>query len=259
MKHVPATCLALALSAFSLHAEVVTEAVAYKAGDTVCEGFLAYDKAVTGARPGVLIAHQWKGLGDYEKKRAVMLAELGYTAFAVDVYGQGVRPANPQDAGALAGRYKGDRALLRSRMNAGFEVLKKNPLADPKRLSAIGYCFGGTAVLELARGGAELNGVVSFHGGLSSPTPADAKNIRGKVLVLHGADDPFVKPDEVAAFGDEMRAAKVDWQLFSYGGAVHAFSDFGAGNDNGKGAAYNEAADRRSWAAMKVFFGEVLK
>jgi dienelactone hydrolase len=138
-------------------------------------------------------------------------------------------------------------------------VLKKHPLTDPQRIAAIGYCFGGTTVLELARSGAELKGVVSFHGGLGSPTPADARNIQCKVLVLHGADDPFVPAAEVAGFEKEMRDAKVDWQLVSYGGAVHSFTDWNAGNDNSKGAAYNEKADQRSWVAMKAFFEEVLK
>ena len=130
---------------------------------------------------------------------------------------------------------------------------------DPTRIAAIGYCFGGTTVLELARSGADIAGVVSFHGGLSSPTPGDAKNIKAKVLALHGADDPNVPPKEVAAFEDEMRQAGVDWQLVAYGGAVHSFTDWNAGNDNAKGAAYNERADRRSWEAMKQFFAELFK
>ena len=138
-------------------------------------------------------------------------------------------------------------------------MLARQELTDPKRMAAIGYCFGGTAVLELARSGADVAGVVSFHGGLSSPTPSDAKNIRAKVLALHGADDPHVSPKEVAAFEDEMRQGGVDWQLIAYGGAVHAFTDWNAGTDNSKGAAYNERADRRSWEAMKQFFAELFK
>jgi dienelactone hydrolase len=188
-----------------------------------------------------------------------MLAKLGYVAFAADIYGKGVRPAAPADAAKTAGIYKNDRALMRSRVRAGLDELKKQRFVDTRRLAAIGFCFGGTSVLELARDGADVNGVVSFHGGLSTPTPQDARNIKGRVLALHGADDPFVKADEVAAFQDEMRKANVDWQLISYGNAVHSFTNFAAGTDNSKGAAYNEKADRRSWQAMKDFFTELFK
>lgn len=244
---------------WTMQAEVRTRVIEYRQGDAVLEGFLAYDSSLAGKRPGVLIVHQWKGLGSYEKKRAEMLAQLGYTALAVDIYGKGIRADNPKDAGALAGKYKEDRALLRARAAAGLEVLKNHDLTDPQRVAAIGYCFGGTAVLELARSGADLSGVASFHGGLSTPHPEDARKIKGKVLALHGADDPFVKPDEVAAFQEEMRQAGVDWQLVAYGGAVHSFSDWNAGHDNSKGAAYNEKADHRSWDAMKVFLSELFQ
>jgi len=205
----------------------------------------------------VLVVHQWKGLGDYEKKRAEMLARLGYNVFAADIYGKGIRPKTPQDAGAEAGKYKNDRALLRERVRAALDVLTRHELTDPKRVGAIGYCFGGTTVLELARSGADLAGVVSFHGGLSTAAPDDAKNIKAKVLALHGADDPFVPAKEVAAFEDELRQGGVDWQLVAYGGAVHSFTDWGPGTDNSKGAAYNERADRRSWEAMKQFLAEL--
>jgi dienelactone hydrolase len=245
--------------ALSAGAQIHTETVEYRQGNTVLEGYLAYDTAVQGKRPGVLIVHQWMGLTDYEKKRAQMLAKLGYIAFAVDVYGKGIRPQSPQQAGAEAGKYKSNRELLRSRVQAGLAVLQKQELTDPKRVAAIGYCFGGTAVIELARSGADIAGVVSFHGGLDSPHPEDGKNIRCKVLALHGADDPFVPAKDLAAFEDEMRQAKVDWQLVKYGGAVHAFTDSNAGNDPQRGVAYNERADRRSWEAMKQFFAEIFK
>ncbi len=240
-------------------AELKSDPVEYQQGETTCEGFLVYDNAVKGKRPGVLIAHQWKGLSAYEKKRAEMLAKLGYVVFCADIYGKGVRADNPKDASALAAKYKGDRPLLRARVNASLAQLKKQPLVDARRIAAIGYCFGGTTVLELARSGAEVAGVVSFHGGLNTPGADDAKQIKGKVLALHGADDPFVPPVEVAAFEDEMRKAGVDWQLVSYGGAVHSFTDWNAGGDNSKGAAYNEQADKRSWEAMKVFFAEIFQ
>ena len=226
------------------------------------EGFLAWDDALSPEpprRPGVLVVHDWTGPGEYTRMRARKLAELGYIAFAADIYGKGIRPATPQKAGAQAGIYKKDPQLMRQRVQAGLDVLRAQPRCDPKRVAAIGYCFGGTCVLELARNGADVVGVVSFHGGLSTKTPDDAKNIRGKVLVLHGGDDPFVTPQEVAAFEDEMRAAGVDWQVVVYGGAVHSFSNPSSGNDKSRGAAYNAAADQRSWEAMKAFFKEVFQ
>jgi len=240
-------------------AQVHTEAIEYKQGNTVLEGYLAYDSSLVGKRPGVLIIHQWKGLTDYEKIRARMLAGLGYVAFAADIYGEGIRPQTNEEAAAQAGIYYKDRQLLRARGQAGLEQLKKNNLVDTNRLAVIGYCFGGSGALELARSGAPLNGVVSFHGGLATPTPDDAKNIKGKVLVMTGAVDPNVPPDQVKAFEDEMTKAGVDWQLISYGGAVHSFTIPTAGNDPSTGSAYNEKADKRSWEAMKQFFAEIFK
>ena len=239
-------------------AAVHFQKVEYKQGETVCEGLLVYDDIFQGKRSGVIVAHQWKGISDHEKSRAELIAMRGYVVLCADVYGKGVRADNPKDAAALAGKYKNDRSLLRARINAGLNFLRGHERVNSTNIVAIGYCFGGTTVLELARSGADLKGVVSFHGGLSSPTPADAKNVRSKVLALHGADDPFVPTEEVVAFEKEMRDAKVDWQLVAYGGAVHSFTDKSAGNDNSKGAAYNEKADLRSWREMKMFLDEVL-
>lgn len=236
-----------------------TETVDYKDGDTTLEGYLAYDDSISGKRPGVLIVHQWQGLTDYEKMRAKMLAEMGYVAFCADIYGKGNLPTSLKEAGAAAGKYKSDRKLLRERVNAGLDELKKNDLVDTSRVAAIGYCFGGTTVIELARSGAELNGIVSFHGGLDSPTPEDGKNIKCKVLVLAGANDPFQKPDDLAAFQKEMRDNDVDWQITFYGGAVHAFTQPTVGDLHLPGAEYNERADKRSWQAMKNFFAEIFK
>lgn len=243
--------------AMMAHAEIHTQAVEYKQAGTTLEGYLAYDTSLSGKRPGILVVHQWKGLGDYEKKRAEMLAKLGYVAFCADIYGKGVRPQTTEEAGAEAGKYKKNRQLLRDRVNAGLAVLKKNELVDSNRIAGIGYCFGGTAIIELARSGAELNGVVSFHGGLDSPTPADGKNITCKILACQGADDPFVPAKDLTAFEDEMRSAKVDWQLIKYGGAVHSFTDWNMDGKSLPGAQYNEAADKRSWAAMRQFFAEI--
>lgn len=256
MKRILLVALALAFAPV-LRADIKTQSIEYKHGDTVLEGFHAYDTSLQGKRPGVLVVHQWKGLSDYEKKRAEMLARLGYNVFCVDIYGKGVRPKEAKEASAEAGKYKSDRSLLRRRVNAGLEVLRKQEMTDRQRIAAIGYCFGGTTVLELARGGEGIAGVVSFHGALDTPTPADAKQIKGKVLALHGADDPFVPAKDVAAFEEEMRQGGVDWQLVAYGGAVHSFSDWNAGNDNSKGAAYHEKADKRSWEDMKQFFAEI--
>jgi len=246
----------LALSGVA-KAKLVTKMVEYRQGDAVLEGYLAYDDSISGKRPGVLVVHEWTGLGNYIKKRVDQLARLGYVAFGADIYGKGIRPATPEAAGREAGKYRSDRKLLRARAQAGLAELRRQPLVDPGRLAAIGYCFGGTTVLELARSGADLLGVVSFHGGLETPTPEDAKNIRAKVLALHGADDPHVPPQQVAAFLDEMRKGGVDWQMVFYGGAVHSFTNPDSGNDPSKGVAYNEKADRRSWEAMRVFFTEI--
>jgi len=257
MKNLLSALLALAC-VMEASAAIRTETVEYKQGDATLEGCVVYDDAVQGKRPGVVIVHQWLGLTDYEKMRARMLAEMGYVAFCADIYGKGVRPKDTKEAGAQAGKYKGDRTLLRARVNAAFDELKKNQFVDPKHIAAIGYCFGGTTVLELARSGSDLNGVVSFHGGLDSPTPADGGNIKCKVLVLAGADDPFQKPADLDAFEKEMRDNKVDWQIVFYGGAVHAFTQPDPGFVNA-GAKYNEKADKRSWEAMKSFFAEIFK
>ena len=250
--------LAVAGSVLTANAAIHTETVEYQQGGTALEGVLVYDDAIQGKRPGVLVVHQWLGLTDYEKHRAEMLAKLGYVAFCADIYGKGVRPKNVQEAGAEAGKFKADRNLLRARVNAGLDVLEKNPLVDTKRVAAIGYCFGGTAVMELALSGADIAGVVSFHGGLDAPNPADAKNIKCKVLALAGADDPFQNPKDLAAFENEMRDAKVDWEITFYGGAVHAFTQPNPGFVN-PGAKYNEKADKRSWQAMKDFFAEIFQ
>lgn len=251
-------CLILAV-VVKAEAKIHTETIEYKEGGAVLEGYLAYDDSVKGTRPGVLVIHEWWGLNPYVKKRAEQLAELGYIAFAADIYGKGIMAKTPEEAGKLAGMYRSDRQLLRSRVKAGLEVLKKQAPTDTKKVAAIGYCFGGTTVLELARSGADIAGVVSFHGGLATPTPQDAKNIKAKVLALHGADDPYVKEQEVLAFEDEMRKGGVDWQLNIYSGAVHGFTNPDNGNDNSKGAAYNEKADKRSWEAMKLFFAEIFR
>lgn len=244
----------------SLYAEVKTKIVEYRDGNTVLEGFVAWDDSRTNANtPGVLVVHQWLGLTDYEQSRCKQLAQLGYVAFACDIYGKGVRPANTQEAGQMAGKYKSDRELYRRRLNLGLQQLQQQPGVASNKLAAIGYCFGGTGAIELARSGAQVAGIVSFHGGLDSPTPADGQQIQAKILICHGADDPFVPKADIEAMLTEFNQAKVDWQMIAYSGAVHSFTQPMAGNDTSRGAAYNAAADQRSWEAMQQFFNELFR
>jgi len=249
----------LAMLCGNAGAALKTEVIEYKHGDTVLEGYLAYDDAIEGKRPGVLVAHEWWGLTDYERNRADQLARLGYVAFALDMYGKGKVTKDPGVAGQWSGTFRNDRSLGRARAGAGLDVLKNHKRVDARRIAAIGYCFGGTVVLEMARGGADLAGVASFHGGLDTPEPAKTGAVKAKVLVLAGGDDPFVPPANVTAFEEEMRKAGADWQIHVYGGAVHSFTNPGVDAYGLKGAAYNERADRRSWEAMKVFFAEIFK
>ena len=253
-----ATLFSMLLFGSVVRAEVQTKVVVYRDGDTVLEGFAAWDPdKIQSSAPGVLVVHQWLGLTAYEQSRCRQLADLGYVAFALDIYGQGVRPANTQEAAKLSGSYKSDRALYRRRLNLGLDQLRKLEAVDPEQLAAIGYCFGGTGVLELARSGADIRGGVSFHGGLDSPSPEDGQHIKAKLLICHGADDPFVPAADIDAMKAELNAAKVDWQMIYYAHAVHSFTQPMAGNDNSRGAAYNEKADQRSWKAMQMFFNEV--
>ena len=239
------------------HAKVVVEKVPYQHGGVAFEGVLAYDDAATGKRPGVLVVHDWMGPGPFSEEKAKELAALGYVAFAGDMYGKAVRPKSPDEARAAAGKARADPAVLRARAQAALDVLAKHPRVDGAKLAAIGFCFGGTTALELARAGAKLAATVSFHGGLKTTKPA--QKVSGAVLVLHGADDPHVPDAEVAAFEAEMRAAQADWQLVKYAGAVHAFMVPGAGSDKSKGAAYDAKTAARAWTAMRALFDEALR
>ncbi|MDD5686939.1 MAG: dienelactone hydrolase family protein [Elusimicrobia bacterium] len=245
------------LFCFNASAKIITKDVEYKDGKTVLEGFLAYDDSVEGKRPGVLIVHEWNGLGSYVKNRAQQIAQLGYVAFCADIYGKGIRPKNTEESAKQAGIYRADRILMRRRVILGLEELINQETVDPSRIVAIGYCFGGGTVLELARSGIEIAGVISFHGNLDTPNPKDSKNIKAKVLVLQGSEDPAAPPDARLAFQKEMDDANVDWQMIIYGGAVHGFTNPANGNDPTKGVAYNEKADKRSWNAMELFFNEI--
>ena len=233
---------------------IVKKPIEYKHDGTNLEGLLCYDDAQTGKRPGVLVVHEWWGCNDYAKSRAEQLAKLGYVTFALDMYGKGVTTTSPQEAGKLAGEAK---KVLRSRAQAGLDILLAQPNVDKDNICAIGYCFGGTTVLELAYSGAPLAGVVSFHGNLTNPSAEDAKRIKAKILVCHGAADTFQPEKEVAAWRDAMHKTKADWQMIYYAGAVHAFTNPNADKAGIPGVGYNKNADSRSWRHMQDFFNEV--
>jgi len=247
----------LILGASIADAKIVTEKVKYKDGKTKLVGYMAYDDSFEGKRPAVMVVHEWWGLNDNAKKRAEMLAELGYLAFAVDMYGNGKVISDMKEASHLSSLYRGDRKLMRQRANAGLKVLEKHKLYGGKTV-AIGYCFGGTAVLEMARGGLDVLGVASFHGGLA-PGEIDNEKITADVIVFHGGSDGFIKPEDITNFKKEMTDAGASWQFVTYGGAVHSFTVKEAGDDPSKGAAYNEQADKRSWSELKRFLKEIFE
>jgi dienelactone hydrolase len=255
MKRVLLIICILVLTA-TANATVISKPVEYKHGDAVLEGYLAYDDAVRGKRPGVLVVHEWWGLNDYVRLRVNKLAEMGYVAFALDMYGKGIWTTDPSKAGELAGHLRG-KPIMRQLARAGLEILRKNDRVDTQKIAAIGYCFGGTTVLELAYSGADITGIVSFHGGLTIPKPEDMNRINTKILVLHGADDAFIPAEKIAAFQDSMRKSGADWQMVYYGGAVHSFTNPAANKVNVKNIAYNKEADQRSWKLMQLFFEEI--
>lgn len=250
--------VSLILLSLSAEGKMKTEECTYKLDTTTFKGFLAYDDAVKGKRPGVLVVHEWWGLNDFAKTQAKKLAEMGYVALAADMYGNGMNTTDPKVAGALAHSLRGT-PQMRERAFAGLSALMRRAEVDSNRVAAIGFCFGGSAVLDLAYGGANVKGVVTFHGGLFSPKEQDIKNIKTKVLVLHGADDPTMPRDTVLAFQESMRKSGADWQMVYYGNAVHGFTNPANGTVNSKGAAYNQLAAQRSWKAMEEFLKEVFK
>ena len=229
----------------------------YKNAENTFQGYIVYPKKLSSNTSAILIVHDWMSITDRTKDVAKKLAQMGYIAFAADIYGKGVRPANSEQASGLAKKFKSDRSLYRTNLVLALETLLKQKGVHPEKVAAIGYCFGGTGVMELARTGANLKGVVSFHGGLDSPHKEDGKMIKAKVLALHGADDPFVPLSDLEAFEQELKGAKVDYQIVKFGGAVHSFTDKSAGDDPSKGAAYNAKADFRSWDMMKNFLKEI--
>jgi len=244
----------------SSQAAVKHEEVQYTANGVTMKGYLAYDDAVKGKRPGVLVVHEWWGHNDYARRRANMLAELGYTALAVDMYGDGKQAAHPDEAGKFASAVFQNMPEAKARFLAALGLLKKHQTTDPARIAAIGYCFGGGVVLHMARMGVDLKGVVSFHGNYATQTPAQAGAVKATVLVCHGADDVFITQEQIAAFKKEMQDAKVDFQFISYPGAKHSFTNPDADAAAKKfniPLAYNEAADKQSWADMQKFFKKI--
>ncbi len=226
----------------------------YRIGDGDYDGFLARPEKIEGKVPGVLVVHDWMGNGEFSNARAISLAQSGYVALAVDLYGKGRRAKNAPEAAALAEPFYKDRSLFRARMRGALAELLKREDVDPKRIALVGFCFGGTAALELARDGADILGVVSFHGGLGNPAPETTKNVKAKLLILHGARDPLVPPAELAAFMTEMNAVGAEYRLVAYPNAVHAFTNPAAGNDPAQPTAYNLdvaiAAYREMWAFL---------
>lgn len=254
----------IALFTFTTHAAqavVKGEAVEYKAGETVLKGYLAYDDALKGKRPGILVVHEWWGHDEYARQRARMLAELGYTALALDMYGEGHQAHHPDEAGKFSGEVRKNLTLARQRFDAAQGILKKHPTVDGGKIAAIGYCFGGAIVLEMARQGENLKGVVSFHGSLNTDQPAKVGKFKARALVLTGEADPFIPHEQVETFKKEMEAAKVDYRVVVYPGAKHSFTSPDADKlgqqFNMPALAYNAIADNESWAEMQMFFKKI--
>ena len=235
---------------------IVSNTIAYMDGDVVLEAFFAFDDALVGRRPAVLISHAWGGRDEFVAGKAKKLAELGYVGFAVDMYGKGILGSGPERNAELMRPFMEDRAMLQKRMQAALAAVRLMPWVDDSQCAAIGFCFGGLCVLDLARSGADVKGVVSFHGLLAAPGNTFGNTIKAKVLALHGHDDPMVTPEQVLAFEQEMTEACVDWQLHVYGNTQHAFTNPIA-NDPAFGTVYQPDADRRSWKAMENFLQEI--
>lgn len=255
--------LLTAVTIFSLNANasVVTKDVNYSAENTTFKGYIAYDDSIKGKRPGIIVVHEWWGHNDYARKRARMLAELGYTAIALDMYGNGKQASHPADAGKFSAAVANNLTSAEKRFMAAYQLLQQQPQTDPEQIAAIGYCFGGGIVLAMARRGVDLKAVASFHGSLGVGAPA-AEKIKGRILVLNGAADPFVKPQQIEAFKDEMYTAGIDYEFISYPGAKHAFTNPDAdmlGKQFKIPLAYNKRADERSWEKMQEFFKSTFK
>ena len=241
---------------------IVTREVTYSSNGTALKGFLAYDSTKTGKMPGIIVVHEWWGMNQYAQHRAKMLAKLGYVAFAIDMYGGGKTTDHPDDAGAFAMAVMQKMDTARARFDAGVQLLKEQPQTDTSKIAAIGYCFGGGIALRMALEGANLKGVVSFHGDLPTDKVNSPSDVKAKILACNGADDPFNPKDKVVAFEKAMNDAGVNYKLINYPGAVHSFTNPAADSVGKKfniPLAYNKAADEQSWAAMQAFFNEIFK
>jgi dienelactone hydrolase len=235
---------------------IKTKKMEYQDNDTLLEGFYAYDDSQLGKRPAVLVTHDWSGRNEFAENKAKMMAEQGYVGFAIDMYGQGKVGVTTNEKMALMKPLMENRALLRQRILSAFECVKTLEWVDTKKIGAMGFCFGGLCALDLARSGADVSGVVSFHGLLGAPEFEKIPSIKAKILALHGHDDPMVPPEQVLAFENEMTSAKADWQLHVYGNTKHAFTNPLA-HDEELGTVYNTLAEKRSMLAMKNFFAEI--
>ncbi|MGA7161656.1 MAG: dienelactone hydrolase family protein [Bacteroidota bacterium] len=250
------------LSAVASQAGIVREHVNYTADGVILKGYLAYNDTIKEKMPGILVVHEWWGNNDYSRMRADMLAELGYVALAVDMYGDGKVADTPADAGKLAGGAMKDMQTMKARFLAALDLLKKNKAVDPTRIAAIGYCFGGGVALNMACAGVDLQGVVSFHGSLASVAPAKAGTVKAKILICNGAADQFNPDSVVRSFKADLDSSKADYRFVNYDGAMHSFTN-PASTEIGKKykmpVAYNEQADKKSWADMEEFFGMIFK
>ncbi len=252
--------LSFCMVAFAAQAGIKTEEIKYQVGGTEFTGWLAYDDASAAKRPGIVVVHEWWGHNPYARKRAEMLAGLGYTALALDMYGSGKLAAHPKDATAFMMAVMKDFSVAKARFNAAHDLLKGHATVDAAKTAAIGYCMGGGIVLNMARAGADLAGVVSFHGSLGAKEKAMPGKVKAKMRVYNGAADPFVKPESITAFEAEMKAAGVNYQIKHYEGAKHSFTNPDADTFGTKfkmPLAYNKAADEDSWAGMQAFFKEI--
>lgn len=239
------------------HAAIQTRTVDYKQGDTTLKGYLAWDDASDAKRPGIMVIHEWWGLNDYVKHRAEQLAQLGYVAFAADIYGEGKTTTDPQQAGQWSGQFRQDPALAQARLQAGLDQLKSQKQVDGEQLAAMGYCFGGTMSLHLAFSGAPLKGVVSFHGGLAGLPLGEVGKVKGEVLICNGAADTMVKTQDAEALQSALEKANVKWTFVNYSGAKHAFTNPQADQFGLPGIAYNQRADQQSWQHMRSFFESI--
>ena len=262
MKIAQVLLIASILVSASASAKVITRNVDYKHDGTVMKGMIAYDDAIKGKRPGVIVVHEWWGLNSYARSRARQLAKLGYTAFAIDMYGNGKIATHPKDAGAFAGEISKNLPLAKARFEAAMTTLKHDKTVDPDKIAAIGYCFGGGIVLQMARMGEDLKGVASFHGSLASNIPVEKGKVKAAILVFNGEADPFTTPEQLATFEHNMSAADVNYKVYNYKGAKHSFTNPGStalGKKFNLPLAYNAHADKDSWAKMQTFFKEIFK